>query len=450
MTRILLLLPTRTYRTADFLAAADRLGLEVVVGAERRNALEALTGGRTMRVQLDDPERGATTIERYAADRPLDAVVGVDDGSTVVAAVAAERLGLPHNPVAAVERSRDKARAREAFAAAGLPTPGFATHGATLATRQLVALATETRYPCVLKPLGRSGSQGVIRADDPSAFVAAFRRVAAILGCDADGYDDSGGAGDSGEAGTSAAGQEARILVEDFIPGVEVAVEGLLRAGTLEVLAIFDKPDPLDGPFFEETLYVTPSRLDADRQREVELAAARATEALGLREGPVHAEVRLNTDGAWVLEVAARSIGGLCARTLRFGAGITLEELILRHAAGMDLPPHDRERSASGVLMLPIRQAGRLREVRGQARARAVSGIEGLTISVPRGETLVPLPEGDRYLGFLFARAATPDAVELALRTAWTALEVIVDPRRPVLDPVDAVPDLPITSTVDW
>ena len=430
MTRILLLLPTRTYRTADFLAAADRLGLEVVVGAERRNALEALTGGRTMRVQLDDPERGATTIERYATGHPLDAVVGVDDGSTVVAAVAAERLGLPHNPVAAVERSRDKARAREAFATAGLPTPSFATHVATLATRQLVALATETRYPCVLKPLGRSGSQGVIRADDPSTFVAAFRRVAAILGCDADGYDDSGDSGDSGEP---AAGQEARILVEDFIPGVEVAVEGLLRAGTLEVLAIFDKPDPLDGPFFEETLYVTPSRLDADRQREVELAAARATEALGLREGPVHAEVRLNTDGAWVLEVAARSIGGLCARTLRFGAGITLEELILRHAAGMDLPPHDRERSASGVLMLPIRQAGRLREVRGQARARGVPGIEGLTISVPRGETLVPLPEGDRYLGFLFARAATPDAVELALRTAWAALEMVVDPRGPVL-----------------
>ncbi len=359
MTRILLLLPTRTYRTADFLAAADRLGLEVVVGAERRNALEALTGGRTLRVQLGDPERGAATIERYAADHPLDAVVGVDDGSTLVAAMAAERLGLPHNPVAAVERSRDKARARQAFTAAGLPTPGFATHPATLAPPELVALATRTRYPCVLKPLGRSGSQGVIRADDPSAFVAAFRRVAGILGCDADGHGD---AKDSGEPRTSAAGQAARVLVEDFIPGVEVALEGLLRAGTLEVLAIFDKPDPLDGPFFEETLYVTPSRLDAGRQREVELAAARATRALGLREGPVHAEVRLNADGAWVLEVAARSIGGLCARTLRFGAGITLEELILRHAAGLDLPPHDRERSASGVLMLPIRRApGRAR-----------------------------------------------------------------------------------------
>ena len=267
--------------------------------------------------------------------------------------------------------------------------------------------------------------------------MAAFRRVASILGCDADGHGD---AKDSGEPRTSAAGQAARVLVEDFIPGVEVALEGLLRAGTLEVLAIFDKPDPLDGPFFEETLYVTPSRLDADRQREVESAAARAARALGLREGPVHAEVRLNADGAWILEVAARSIGGLCARTLRFGAGVTLEELILRHAAGLDLPPHDRERSASGVLMLPIRRAGRLREVRGQTGARAVPGIDGLTITVPRGETMVPLPEGDRYLGFLFARAATPDAVERALRTAWAAMEVVVDPTDAAPGPTDAAP----------
>ena len=429
MTRVLLLLPTRTYRTADFLAAADRLGLEVVVGAERRNALEALTGGGTLRVQLGDPERGAATIERYAAEHPLDAVVGVDDGSTLVAAAAAEQLGLPHNPVAAVERSRDKAKARQAFAAAGLPTPGFAMHPATLAPSELIALATSTRYPCVLKPLSRSGSQGVIRADDSSAFVAAFARVAANLGCDADGpaaSTEPGTAAASTEPAAAAA-QSARILVEDFIPGVEVALEGLLRAGTLEVLAIFDKPDPLDGPYFEETLYVTPSRLDGDRQRQVESAVARATHALGLREGPVHAEVRLNADGAWVLEVAARSIGGLCARALRFGTGVSLEELILRHAAGLDLPPHDRELSASGVLMLPIRQVGRLREVRGQARARAVLGIAGLTITVPRGETLVPLPEGDRYLGFLFARAATPDAVEAALREAWSRLEVVVE-----------------------
>jgi biotin carboxylase len=420
MTRILLLLPTRTYRTSDFLAAADRLGVEVVVGAERRNALESVGGGGTLRVPLDDVERGASTIEAFARDHPLDGVVGVDDGSIVVAAAAAERLGLPHNRTAAVERSRDKAAARAAFAAAGMPSPRFAVYPATSSAAALTAIAIATPYPCVLKPVGRAASQGVIRADDPAQLVAAFRRIAAILGC-----DDESGANDGADPTDGAGNPDGpRILIEDFIPGVEVAVEGLLRDGRLEVLAVFDKPDPLDGPYFEETLYVTPSRLAPARRREVESVVARATEALGLREGPIHAEVRLNEQRAWVLEVAARSIGGLCARTLRFGAGVMLEELILRHAAGLELPPHRRERAASGVLMLPIRAAGRLKEVRGQATARAVPGIEGLTITVPRGEQLVPLPEGDRYLGFLFARATTPARVEAALRKAWSSLEV--------------------------
>jgi biotin carboxylase len=417
MTRVLLLLPTRTYRTADFLAAADRLGVDVVVGAERRNALESLADGGTMLVRLDDPERGAAMVERYAREHPLDAVVGVDDGSTVVAAAAAERLGLPHNPPDAVRRSRDKAQTRAAFAAAGLATPEFATHSALLGPEALAALAAATRYPCVLKPLERSGSQGVIRADNPADLVAAFGRIARILGCDV----DAPGAASAGD------GPQPRVLIEDFIPGVEVAVEGLLRGGQLEVLAIFDKPDPLDGPFFEETLLVTPSRLGPDRQSSVEAAVARATRALGLREGPVHAEARLNDEGIWLLEVAARSIGGLCARTLRFGAGVSLEELILRHAAGLELPPHRREEMASGVLMLPIPRAGRLREVRGQAAAAAVPHIEGLSITVPRGEAVVSLPEGDRYLGFLFARAPSPDVVETALRAAWAALDIMID-----------------------
>jgi biotin carboxylase len=427
MTRILLLLPTRTYRTADFLAAADRLGVEVVVGAERRNALESLTGGGTIRVPLDDPQRGAAVIAAYGRERPFDAVVGVDDGSILVAAAAAERLGLPHNPVAAVALSRDKAAARAAFAGAGLPSPRYATHPAAAGPAELAAIAVATRYPCVVKPIGRSGSQGVIRADDTAELVAAFRRVAAILGCDVDGSPPPAPADLALAAAPDAASHAPSILIEDFIPGVEVAVEGLLRAGDLEILAVFDKPDPLEGPYFEETLYVTPSRLPPASRGAVEAVVARATAALGLREGPVHAEVRLNAAGAWVLEVAARSIGGLCARALRFGAGVSLEELILRHAAGLELPPHRRSGRASGVLMLPIRQAGRLREVRGQTAAEAVPGIEGLSITVPRGETLVPLPEGDRYLGFLFARAGTPAAVEEALRAAWSRLEVVID-----------------------
>lgn len=425
MTRILLLLPTRTYRTSDFLAAADRLGVDVVVGAERRNALESLSYGGTLRVDLSDRARGVRAIEEYAREHTLAAVVGVDEGSTLVAAAASERLGLCHNPTAAVARSLDKAAAREAFAAADLRTPAFATHPAHLDGPSLLALAKDVRYPSVLKPLDRSASQGVIRADDPSSFVAAFRRLAAIVDCVP--RDAAPPAEPAEDSPIPPGGAEPRILVEDFIPGVEVALEGLLRSGELETLAIFDKPDPLDGPFFEETLYVTPSRKDTGQLRSIEAVVAEASRALGLREGPIHAEVRLNESGPWILEVAARSIGGLCARTLRFGAGVTLEELILRHAAGLELPPHDRERSAAGVLMLPIRQEGRLVEVRGQSAALQVPGIEGLSITIPRGSPIVPLPEGDRYLGFVFARAATPVAVETALREAWAALDVIVE-----------------------
>ena len=217
------------------------------------------------------------------------------------------------------------------------------------------------------------------------------------------------------------------VLIEDFIAGQEVAVEALLRAGELEVLAIFDKPDPLNGPFFEETIYVTPSRLSRERQTEIGQTTARAARALGLTDGPIHAELRLNDAGIWMLELAARSIGGLCSRTLRFGSGISLEELILRHAAGMPMPAHDREGSAAGVMMLPIPAGGRLQAVEGQAEAKMVTGIDGLVITIPPGEQLVRLPEGDRYLGFMFARGDSPDAVESALRQAHARLRVVTD-----------------------
>jgi biotin carboxylase len=411
MTRVLLLVPTRTYRTADFMAAAARLAVDVVVGSERRNALEALSAGGTLRVDLRDPARGAATIVEYARDRPLDAVVGVDDGSTLVAAAAAAALGLPHNDLDAVQASRDKAAARARFAAAGLPTPDHLVVAADADPRAILA-AGHVRFPCVIKPIDLSGSQGVIRADDAEGFAAAFERVAAIVRSPA-----------VCPPGTA----PQRLIVERFIPGPEVAVEGLLRDGQLEILAVFDKPDPLDGPFFEETIYVTPSRLAPEILESLEVVTRAAVRALGLTEGPIHAEFRLAAGGPWVLEVAARSIGGLCARTLRFGAGLALEELILRGAAGLALPHHDREDEAAGVMMLPIPRGGILHDVRGMADARAVPGIDGLEITVPRGGTVLPLPEGDRYLGFLFARADTPAAVEAALREAHRRLEIIIE-----------------------
>jgi biotin carboxylase len=331
----------------------------------------------------------------------LDAVVAVDDGGVATAALAGERLGLPHNPPAAVAATRDKAAMRRAFAAAGVPQPGF---------RLLLPGddAGAVELPAVLKPVALSASRGVIRADDPAAARAAEARIRAIL---ADAGEDPGGP----------------ILAETYAPGAEVAVEALLRAGELEVLAVFDKPDPLEGPYFEETIYVTPSRLPAETQRRIEETAAAAAAALGLREGPVHAELRVDGDRIRVLELAARSIGGLCSRSLRFGAGISLEEVILRHALGLPLGDHARERAASGVMMLPIRRAGTLREVRGLDAARAVLGVSDVRITIAPGRPVVPLPEGDRYLGFAFARGETPAEVEAALRAADAALDVVLD-----------------------
>ncbi len=395
MPRILLLLPTSTYRAPDFVRAAAHLGVEVVVGSEQEQALAADMGDRAVVVPLSDPIAAADVIVALDARAPIDAVVAVDDQGVLVAATAGERLGFPHNPPSAVAATRDKAAMRAALATAEVPQPAFA-----------IAADPETLpdlgYPCVVKPVDRSASQGVIRADDAEAARAAAVRVRAIT--------------------------SGPLLVEEYVPGVEVAVEGILRDGSLEVLAVFDKPDPLVGPYFEETIYVTPSRLPPATLARVADLTGRACAAMGLVEGPVHAELRIDGDRMWVIEVAARSIGGLCARALRFGAGIALEELVLRHALRIPLDGLVREQEASGVMMLPIPRAGVLREVRGQDAARAVPGVTGLEITVPRGRRVEPLPEGDRYLGFLFARGETPAAVEASLRMAHAALAVEIAP----------------------
>jgi len=406
MPRVLLLIPTRTYRTHDFMEAARRLAVDVVVASPHRPALAALMDGRHLRVDFDAVPESTERIAAFAANLPLDAVVAVDDSGTRLASAAAERLRLPHNPLAAVVAASNKLLTRTRLREAGLPTPLFQSFSIDVDPS---TIQTRLRYPCVVKPVDLSGSQGVIRADGAAGFAEVFSRVVAIVrACDR--------------------GPEPQpVIVEDFIPGREVAVEGLLRDGELEVLAIFDKPDPLDGPFFEETIYITPSRLDPGLQAHIVKSTASATRALGLREGPVHAELRINESGIYVLEVAPRSIGGLCSRTLRFGAGVSLEEIILRHAARLPMPVHDRERRAAGVMMLPIPRAGRLEAVRGQEAARRVPHVESLVLTIPVGERLVPLPEGDRYLGFLFARSDDPAAVEAALRDAYGQLSIDTD-----------------------
>ena len=404
--RVLLLLPTATYRAPDFVAAAAVLGVEVVVGSERAQAMAGAMGDRALVVPLSDPGAAADAIEALHRRSPVAAIVAVDEQGVVAAATASERLGLRHNPPAAVATTRDKAAMRVVMGAAGLLQP---PHRLVRPEDDAAAAAEAVGLPCVVKATSLSGSRGVIRADTPAEAVAVAERVRAI-------------ATDAGSP------PDAPVVIEAFVPGAEVAVEALLRGGLLDVLATFDKPDPLDGPYFEETIYVTPSRHPTTVLARLHDTVGRAAAAIGLVEGPIHAEARITPAGeVVVLEVAARSIGGLCARTLRFGAGISLEEVILRHA--LDLPVGDlgREVASAGVLMVPIPRSGTLRRVDGVEAAEAVLGVAGVEITVLAGRPVRALPEGDRYLGFVFARGDEPASVEASLRAAHACLEVVID-----------------------
>ena len=509
--RIILLMKASTYRAPAFLAAAERLGVEVVQAFDTPRALtdpsdplttyarelptgqasipaapapqparpspatQSATADETedVHLQLDfsDPDGAVATLRQFSADsaaagRPLRAVLAVDDSGALLAARAGAALGLPHNDAGAALAARDKYEMRARLAAGGLPTPPFRRF--TTADDPAAVAATVAQsigFPCVVKPLRRSGSQGVMRADDAAELQAAIARLARILGADAE--------------------RKQAYLVEGYLPGVEVALEGILippdtarvadsqvvharetpvtgegvRTGSgsvagglpggvlrpnpagppshLHLLALFDKPDPLDGPFFEETIYLTPSRLPAESQKAVVDATAAAAHALGLRRGPIHAELRVNDNGAWLLEVAGRSIGGLCSRVLQFSlgedeAGASLEELILRQAAGMEMGEAQREGAARGVMMIPIPEGGILRGYDGVGAARAVAGIEEVEITARLHQPITPLPEGDSYLGFIFARGETPAAVETALREAHGCLQFQIAPLIPL------------------
>jgi biotin carboxylase len=411
--RLLLILPSVTYRAPDFMAAARELGVAVTVASERQAAMSAVMGERALTLRLSDPSAAADAIVARARETPFAAIVGVDDQGVIAAALASKRLGLPHNPPGAVAHTRDKAAMRRVLEAGNVPQPRFvllAVGDDVYAAVRVVGL------PCVVKPLSLSGSRGVIRVNDVDQARAAVGRVRGILAA----------AGDR---------EDAPLLLESYLPGAEVAVEGLLNGGRLEILAIFDKPDPLEGPYFEETLYVTPSRLGAAVLAEVERGTGLAAVALGLCEGPIHAELRVHEGSVSVLELAARSIGGHCSRALRFGAGVSLEQLILRHALGLPLEGLSRENVAAGVMMIPIPRGGTLTQVDGQDRARVVPGIAGVEITIARGRPVVPLPEGDRYLGFLFAHGPTPAAVERSLREAHRCLDIRIEPPPVVIAP---------------
>jgi phosphoribosylaminoimidazole carboxylase (NCAIR synthetase) len=411
------LLPTTTYRTAAFVEAARRIGVDLTVASERPSTLEAAIPAGLVTLPLDDPKAAAEKAALFAREHPIAAVVGVDDDTVIVASSIAQRLGLKSLPVHAATAARDKYLQRQQLAQAGVPVPRFMLRPIE---EDPAALAKTISYPCVLKPVRLSASRGVIRADNPASFVAAHARLRAILRDPAN----------ERECGVRA----TNYLIEEFVPGYEVALEGLVVNRRLHVLALFDKPDPLDGPFFEETIYVTPSSVPVGLQSAIKDCAERAARAIGITEGPVHAELRYNERGPWLIELAARPIGGRCSAVLRFGTGeggrgtgTSLEEIILRHALDLPIPSLERERQAAGVMMIPIPGAGTLQEVRGVAEAKRVPLVEDVQITAHPGERLVPFPEGSRYPGFIFARGETAADVETALRTAHRRLEFVMD-----------------------
>ncbi|HWZ55851.1 MAG TPA: ATP-grasp domain-containing protein [Verrucomicrobiae bacterium] len=425
MSRLLILASKLGYQARSFADAAKALGADVAFASDRCHRIEDPWADGAIAVHFDDPEEAARRIVQQSLVRPVDGVIALGDRATSTAAFTARALGFSYNSPQSVENCRSKLRQREILRDAGLPVPGFFSFKLD---KRVEKILPRVQFPCVIKPLRRAASQGVIRANSPEEFQAAVERIRKLL--------------ESPEVQVEREPETDRLLVERYIPGSEVSVEGLLTRGKLRILAIFDKPDPLEGPYFEETIYVAPSRLSDAAYDSVIECAEKTVAALGLSHGPIHAEFRVNGDGPWVLEAAARPIGGLCARAVRFGPQRTsLEELLVRHALGMPGADVDREDDASGVMMIPVPKSGVLEKVEGEGEARAVSGIEDVQITARLRDFIAAWPEGSSYLGFIFARGKSPAEVEAALRQAHAHLKFEIVERLPVANPVTgAVP----------
>lgn len=403
--RLLLIAPHSSYRISPYIHAAQKLGVEVLVASTSEHSLVSKVADG-LHIDLTDPEHALEPILKAHQDKAFTGVIATDDSAVSLAAHTAEALGLPHNPPAAVLLTHRKDLARECLKKYGVPVPEFRR----IDLRSDIEIQAQgLTYPCVIKPLSLSGSRGVIRVNNFEECITACNRIQKIV--------------------RDLSDQESQryVLAESYIPGFEIAVEAMLNNGELQILALFDKPDPMEGPYFEETYYITPSRLPDHQQQLIKQRVTDACAAYGLVNGPVHAELRLHDDDAWILEVAARTIGGQCAQLLRYGTGHGLEELVIAQAMGKSLSS-EASKQAAGVLMIPIPEAGILRRVEGLTAARRVKHITEVEISVRDGYELVPLPEGAAYLGFIFAQGADPASVETSLREAHACLKFVTAP----------------------
>ncbi len=404
-TRVLFLSNVQTYRANAFWQAGEALGIECQMAVDMQEEL-AEEGSQGWGFPFSQHKRAVEKILAAHARAPWAAVLALDDTGSSIAALACQALGLPHNSPAAALAARDKFEMRRQLAIGGMACPTFLR---VAHDDNLLDAAQTVGFPLVIKPLDRNGSQGVIRVNSPTELKPALARLLPLI------------------QGNETA-SPSPFLMEAYIPGTEFAVEAIIADRELHVLAIFDKRDPLEGPFFEESIYVTPSRAPMADQVAIQKATQRAARALGLGFGPVHAEMRLNDQGVWIIEVAGRSIGGLCSQILKFGTAESLESLILRQACGLPMPDLTPQGSGSGVMMIPIPHAGIFQEVEGLDAAGNVPGITGLEITAQAGYSLKPLPEGNSYLGFIFAEAESPSLAEKALRQSYDCLTIRLQP----------------------
>ena len=412
--RILLIAPTTTYRLDDFLTAAQRLDVEVLLATNRCGVLARLWPEHaTLSLPFSAPRQAVSKAAALLEQTPVDAVLAVDDESTPLASMLARKLKLPGNTPKSTKLARNKYLFRKALSASELPSPDFQLFAVEQDFRKKIEWK-KLPFPCVLKPLTLSGSQGVIRADNRSEFSAAFRRIAAIL--------------EQTQLRKTKDKFAKFILAEQFIEGDEFAIEGLLTDGRLRILTIFDKPDPLNGPYFEETIYLTPSGLPPELQVQIHRTLEAACHLLGLRHGPLHAEVRINAHGIFLIEIAPRTIGGLCSRIIKFAAHTPLEELVIRHALGENIDNLFVPFRAAGVMMIPIPRHGILHEVHGLQKARMTPGVSEVQMTIEPGNMIVPLPEGNSYLGFIFATGHSTASVEHSLRAAAAVLDFRIKP----------------------